>query len=118
MDYKVPADLYIMDGAKHDVIRAKDTAWIVSMLDLSDLDTEVKEVCENQKMPSWNAFNSLVTEENITQKIIGFLPVIPCSVTEYSTVYTSLKNFQDVVCQLGQSHIPITCDEGVYHIAR
>lgn len=74
MDYKVPANLYIMDGAKHNAIKAKETAWIVCRLELSDLDTEVREVCVNQEMPSWNAFNSLVTEENITQKIIGFLP--------------------------------------------
>ena len=38
--------------------------------------------------------------------------------TEYSVVYTSLRNFQDVLDQLDQSHLPVTCDEPVYHIAR
>ena len=33
-------------------------------------------------------------------------------------MYTALKNFQDILSQLDQSHLPITCDEGVYHIAR
>lgn len=33
-------------------------------------------------------------------------------------MYTSLKNFQDVLRQLEQSHLPVACDEGVYHIAR
>ena len=61
---------------------------------------------------------SLVTDEDLTQKIIGFLPVLPYPVTEYTVVYTALKNFQDILSQLDQSHLPITCDEGVYHIAR
>ena len=56
---------------------------------------------------------SLVTDEDLTQKIIGFLPVVPYPVTEYTVVYTALKNFQDILCQLDQSHLPITCDEGV-----
>ena len=34
--------------------------------------------------------------------------------TEYSVVYSS----QDVLSHLDRSHIPVTCDEGVYHIAR
>ena len=38
--------------------------------------------------------------------------------TEYTVVYTALKNFQNILSQLDQSHLPITCDEGVYHIAR
>ena len=69
-------------------------------------------------MPSWNTFNSLVTDEDLTQKITGFLPILPYPVTEYAVVYTALKNFQDFLSQLDQSHLPITCDEGVYHITR
>ena len=60
---------------------------------------------------------SLVTDEDLTQKIIGFLPVLPYPVTEYTVVYTALKNFQDILSQLDHSYLPITCDEGVYHIA-
>ena len=54
------------------------------------------------------AFNSLVTDEDLTQKITGFLPVLPYPVTEYAVVYTALKNFQDILSQLHQSHLPIT----------
>ena len=116
-DYIVTDDLYKFDVTEHDV-RAKDTAWAVSRLDLANLKAGVKETCEDQTMPSWGAFNSLITDENLPQKSIRFLPVIPYPVTEYSTVYTSLKHFQDVLGQLNQSHMAVTCDEGVYHIAR
>ena len=51
-------------------------------------------------------------------KIIGFLPVLPYPVTQYSAIYTALKNFQDVLSQLDQSHPPVVCDKGVYHIER
>ena len=57
-------------------------------------------------MPSWSAFNSLVSEETVLQ------------VTKFSTVYTSLKNFQDILKQLDQRHLAVTCDEGVYQIAK
>ena len=71
-----------------------------------------------QTMPSWSGFNSIVTTENVPEKKVGFLPLIPQPVTQCATVYTALKNFQNVLSQLEQAHIALTCDEGVYHIAR
>ena len=50
--------------------------------------------------------------------MVGFLPVIPSPVTDHQTVYTALKNFQDILKQLSQTHLAVTCDEGVYHIAK
>ena len=52
----------------------------------------------------------------VPEKVVGFLPVLPYPVTEYATVYTALKNFQSILSQLDQTHLPVTCDEGVYHI--
>ena len=50
--------------------------------------------------------------------IVSFLPILPHPVTQYNTVYTALKNFQNVLRQLTQNHLAVTCDEGVYRIAR
>lgn len=69
-------------------------------------------------IPSWGDFNRFVTKKVITQKIVGFLPVLPQPVTQYDTVYTALKNFQSVRRQLNQESLAVPCDEGVYHIAR
>ena len=71
----------------------------------------------NQRMPSWSAFNSVVSKETLSQKIVGFLPVIPSPVTDHQTLFTTLKNFQDKLNQLSQTHIAVSCDESVYHIA-
>lgn len=98
-------------------IKMKDLLWCIARLDLSDIDN-IKPTCEDQQMPSWQAFNSLITDEAVPEKIVGFLPVIPHPVTEYATVYTALKNFQNILSQLKQTHIAITADEGVYHIAQ
>lgn len=117
-EYEVPSNLFEMDVPDYQKIRNKDTAWTLSRLDVSDINGGINASCSDQRMPTWSAFNSLVTDEEVAQKIIGFLPVLPYPVTEYATVYTALKNFQDILGQLEQSHLPVACDEGVYHIAR
>jgi hypothetical protein len=116
-DFSVADDMFSMDESDHNLIKTKDIAWSLARLDLSNI-ADIKPVCEEQTMPSWSAFNSVITDETVPQKIIGFLPVIPHPVTEYATVYTALKNFQSILGQLKQSHIAVTGDEGVYHIAR
>lgn len=116
--YEVPEDLYEADECRRNVTMMKDAAWMLGRMNMSDMKEGIRETSQEQQMPSWSAFNSLVTHEDVPQKIIGFLPVLPYPVTEYATVYTALKNFQDILSQLDQSHLPITCDEGVYHIAR
>ena len=57
-------------------------------------------------MPSWSAFNPVVSKETLSQKIVGFLLVIPSPVTDHKTVYTALKNFEDIL----QTHLAVTCD--------
>ena len=65
---------------------------------------------------TWAAANALVTEKSSPMKKIGFLPVIPHSVTSYSTVYSALRNFEDMRKQLGQEYFPVVADEGVYQV--
>ena len=57
-------------------------------------------------------------QRNTEPKDSRVLPVIPSPVTDHQTLYTTLKNFQDILKQLSQTHLAVTCDEGVYHIAR
>ena len=74
--------------------------------------------CDEQQMPSWNAFNSVVTDEKVPERIVGFLPILQHPVTEYNTVYTAITNFQNVLGQLSQNHLGIACNEGVCRIAQ
>ena len=38
--------------------------------------------------------------------------------TEYATIYTCMKNFQDILHQKNMPYGPLWCDEGVYRITK
>ena len=117
-EFVVSTSLHPVDYALQQNIKMKSMAWSLSRLDHSDTNNETpKATCDQQAMPSWNAFNSVISEETFNERIVGFIALIPYPVTECTTVYTALKNFQEMQCQLNKSHLPITCDEGVYRIA-
>ena len=40
---------------------------------------------------TWAAANALATEKDSPLKNVGFLPVIPYQITQYSTVYSDLR---------------------------
>lgn len=102
----------------HFQVRADDLAWFLSRMDISQAPQQLGKTKELQQTPSWPAFNSFLTEDNRLKKIVGFLPILPYPVTEFSTVYTALCNFKDILLQLNQKCLPVFCDEGVYRIAR
>jgi len=54
------------------------------------------EINKEQIMASWSAFYSLVTNEDVTWKIVGYIPILPYPVTEYAVVYIALQIFQDI----------------------
>ena len=115
-DYCVKEELFT---ASTEEALKTDCAWLLGRIDLSSVsEGSIGTENKNQRMPSWSAFNSVVSKETLSEKIVGFLPVIPSPVTDHQTVYTALKNFQDILKQLSQTHLAVTCDEGVYHIAR
>lgn len=119
LDYIIDQELYKMNDRAYDLIAKKDAVWSVLRLNLPNAsDSHVKPVCSEQLVPSWSAFNSIVTCETVNLSIVGFIPIIPYPVSEYSTVYTVLKNFQNIRSQLTQNFLPLTADEGVYHIAK
>ena len=69
-------------------------------------------------MSSWGTFNSIVTEENIPEKVVGVLPVLPHPVTDHETVFTAMHQLMNLPNQLGLSFPPVFGDKGVFHIAR
>ena len=93
-----------------------DAAWVLDLSKISNCVINTFGV--EQTMPGWSAFNSIISVKNQKLQQVGFLPVLPHPVTKYETVYTSLKNFNNILGQLEQNQMAIFCDEGVYHIAR
>ena len=78
---------------------------------------KVQPISDIQSMPSWSAFNSVTSDEELHRIAVGFFPVLPHPVTQFSTMYTALSNFQDILSQLKQTNMAVFCD-GVYKIAQ
>ena len=69
-------------------------------------------------VPSFVAVNSLFADPFDAITRFAFTPVIPHPATEYDTIFTAMRNFQDVLMQKNQEYGPLWCDEGVYRIAK
>lgn len=116
-DYTATKELPPIQSVKSKLIEKKEFAWEFCRFDQSQKKGSDLESC--LPVPTWGPFNSFILKEKKRPtQIVGFLPIIPKPVTEYSTVYTALQNFVNVLSQLHQSKLPVACDEGVYHIAR
>ena len=115
-DYDPVMKLFTVTDPEYEDIKKIDYAWELSRLDLSN--ESVKSYSDVQTMPSWSSFNSVVSDKKRKVQQVGFLPVLPYPATKYETVYTALKNVNNILEQLTQNEMAIFCDEGVYHIAR
>ena len=70
------------------------------------------------KIPSWSAFNSLITEIHIPKTLSACVPILPHPATSQASIFSTLINFQDAMSQVSQSCGALWSDEGVYHIAK
>lgn len=115
-NYVACENVMTMNPELYNLVKKKEFAWEICRF-YPKLQNENSEN-EKQVVPSWSAFNTIFSEEERSTQVIGFMPIIPRPVTEYATVYTALHNFKNILGQLKQSKLPVTCDEGVYRIAR
>lgn len=68
-----------------------------------------------QTMPGWTVYHTIVTSKvNISQTNIGYCPMIPAPATDFNTVYTMMKYFQDMFRSLGQDWTYVVYDEAIY----
>ena len=71
-----------------------------------------------KKIPSFIGIKSLLSTERVTLTTCAFTPILPYPVTQYDTIYTGMKNFQDILKQPELPYGPLWCDQGVYRIAK
>ena len=69
-------------------------------------------------VPSLIATKSLLEQTNKHLTLVAFTPIIPSPATEADTIYTCMKNFQDVLIQKNLEYGPLWSDEGVYRTAK
>ncbi|KAL9983228.1 hypothetical protein ACROYT_G005368 [Oculina patagonica] len=73
---------------------------------------------DGQHLPGWSAFNGKISSASPPVTSIGYCPMINASSTEYSTIYTVMKNAQKVMVSLEQKHSVITFDLAIYSKAK
>lgn len=98
----------------HSAASQVDLAWaLVRMtpVKLFEVDLIPK---KKQKVPGWSAFHAVVHPHVPTSTNIGYCPMIDGSPTEFSTVYTVMKNVQSMMASLGQKDSVITFDLAIY----
>ena len=71
----------------------------------------------SQNTFTWSGIHAFISKANIPVLQVGFLPILPYTVTAYDSVYSCMKNFQGLLLCLDQQAWPVACDEGVFHIA-
>ena len=95
-----------------------DFAWILARLLQVD-SQNVGQISERQQTPGWSGFNSLLhRHDEIRHSAIGYLPIIPTSPTQLSTVYLLLQRSIAVADELKQESVVIVCDQAIYSKAQ
>ena len=79
---------------------------------------DATEHAEVQKIPGWSGFNAILYPEMPQESNIGYCPMIDGASTEFSTVYTVLKDAQMLSSALGQGDAVITFDLLIYMKAK
>ena len=68
----------------------------------------------NSIIPMWVGCKSFLSKQQVSTMQVTFIAFIPSPVTDQSTVYTAMKNFDIVLKQLEQDTLPVFCDRAVF----
>ena len=97
-------------------IQSLDLAWAMVRLCPTKLFqvTLPQVTAAEQKVPAWSAFNAMVHQQAPVKTTIRYCPMINSLPTDCSTVYTVMKNLQQMMESLGQRESVITFDLAIY----
>jgi hypothetical protein len=90
-----------------------ELGWFLTRLCADRLLTQPNGTIQ-QPLPSWSGFNANIANKPPSLTSIGYYPLVNGSPTEYSTIYTLMKNVQAMMNTLGQHHSVITFDLAIY----
>ena len=97
--------------SQSDRSQSADFTWILTRLQESD-SLILGQVSNEKKIPGWAGFNSLLRhDDEIRLSNVGYLPIIPTSPTQLSTVYRLLKRSIAVADRLQQTSVVIVLDQ-------
>ena len=112
---KVKTEWFLTCTEQHSQMRALDQELVLlrnapSKFFLADITQET-----SQAIPGWTVFHAVVTSKvDIAKTNIGYCPMIPATATDFNTVYTMMRYFQDAFSALGQDWTFVVYDEAIY----
>jgi hypothetical protein len=71
-----------------------------------------------QTIPFWTGYNYILAEQETTQTCVTYKPIIDAPPTDLSTVYTTMKQCQEMCASLGQPYSVQTMDQQLYALAQ
>ena len=91
-------------------------AWVLTrLLPTKSFEVELEPMtADQQKIPSWSAFNTMVSCAAPSTTEVGYCPMINGTSTDYNTVYTFMKQVQQMMSSLGQEYSVVTFDLAIY----
>ena len=69
---------------------------------------------QEETLPDWTGFNTLLCKQVRPKSSITYLPIINASPTEYSTLHTFLQKCLRILQELKNPYLAIVCDEAIY----
>ena len=95
-----------------------DLAWaLVKITQLKLFEVDLFQ-SEKQTVHGWSGFNTVVHSCVPVQTNIGYCHMVDGSPTDFSTVYTAMRNVQSIMALLTQNYGVITFDISIYVTAK
>ncbi|KAJ8892057.1 hypothetical protein PR048_004628 [Dryococelus australis] len=94
----------------------KESSWV--LLATVQYHTSLHNDPEECGIPTWSAFNSILSSVDIPQKKTALTPILQRPATEFSAIYTCMKNYQDCLAIVNQNTGSLWADVGVNRITK
>ena len=117
----VQKEWFTSSSPVHSSAVQKDFSWFLARLctnKLFPVDLQTTTTEHVHPIPSWSGFNVKIADEAPPLTSVGYCPMINGSPTEYTTIYSVMKNAQAMMDALGQKHSVITFDLAIYMKAK
>lgn len=91
----------------------EDICWMLLRLS-NPFMVNNQQIPEEQIIPSWSGFNAFTHPAIPVETNIGYHPMVNAEASDFSTLYTIMKNAQKICTTLGQRESVITFDLALY----
>ncbi|CAH3120700.1 unnamed protein product, partial [Porites lobata] len=108
------------DGSTNEFHKASsmDKVWSLVRMNPRTGSNQPPTPDERQIVPSWSGFHSVLFPHVERATTIGYCPLINGSSSEFSTIYTVMRNAQKMSASIGQQDAVITFDLAIYMKAK